>query len=242
MPNTWFRFKQFTIQQEYAAMKVGTDGVLLGAWASVPGPGSRVLDVGTGTGLIALMIAQRAKDVWVDALEIDPSSAEQAKENFQNSPWMDRLNCMDASFQDYASQCNDQYEQIICNPPFFSASSKTQSKEKNLARHDDSLSLSDLFRGCVSLMKESTTISLILPVHREAQAFDLISEHQMHCKRLTRVMPAPGKAIIRVLLEFSFAPGKCIEENLTIETETRHMYTEKYKSLVDAFYLGEGDW
>jgi tRNA1Val (adenine37-N6)-methyltransferase len=237
MSNTWFRFKQFTIQQAHAAMKVGTDGVLLGAWASVPGPGSRVLDVGTGTGLIALMIAQRTRDVRVDALEIDTSSAEQAKENFQNSPWKDRLNCMDFSFQDYASQYKDSYDQIICNPPFFSASSKTQSKEKNLARHDDSLSLKDIFRACVSLMKESTTISLILPVHREAQAFELISEHQMHCKRLTRVMPAPGKPTKRVLLEISFAPDKCDEEYLTIETEKRHLYTEKYKNLVNEFYL-----
>ncbi len=223
-------------------MKVGTDGVLLGAWASVPGPGSRVLDVGTGTGLIALMIAQRTRDVWVDALEIDPASAEQAKENFQNSPWKDRLNCMDASFQDYSSQCNYKYDQIICNPPFFSGSSKTQSKEKNLARHDDSLSLRDIFRGCVTLAKESTLISLILPVHREAQALELISEHQMHCKRLTRVMPAPDKPTKRVLLEISFIPGICNEENLTIETETRHQYTDKYKSFVDEFYLGEGDW
>ncbi len=91
MPNNWFRFKQFTIQQEHAAMKVGTDGVLLGAWATVPEPGSRVLDVGTGTGLIALMIAQRAGDVRVDALEIDSLSAAQASENFQNSPWTERL-------------------------------------------------------------------------------------------------------------------------------------------------------
>lgn len=242
MSNTWFRFKQFTIQQEHAAMKVGTDGVLLGAWASVPGPGSRVLDVGTGTGLIALMIAQRTRDVWVDALEIDPASAEQAKENFQNSPWKDRLNCMDASFQDYASQCNYKYDQIICNPPFFSGSSKTQSKEKNLARHDDSLSLRDIFRGCISIMKESATISLILPVHRETQALELIEEHQMHCKRLTRVMPAPDKPTKRALLEISFIPGICNEGNLTIETETRHQYTDKYKSFVDEFYLGEGDW
>ena len=242
MSNTWFRFKQFTIQQKLAAMKVGTDGVLLGAWASVSGPCSRVLDVGTGTGLIALMIAQRTKDVWVDALEIDPSSAKQAKENFQNSPWKERLNCIYTSFQDYSSQCNFQYDQIICNPPFFSGSSKTQSKERNLARHDDSLSLRDFFRGCVLLKKESTIISLILPVHKEAQAFDLISEHQMHCKRKTRVMPAPGKSTKRVLLEFSFIPGKCNEDDLTIETGTRHMYSDKYKNLIDEFYLGEGDW
>jgi len=140
MPNTWFRFKQFTIEQEHAAMKVGTDGVLLGAWASAPGAGSRVLDIGTGTGLIALMMAQRTKDAAVDALEIDPSSASQAKENFQNSPWKKRLRCFPSSFQDFSSQCRKQYDLIVCNPPFFSGSKKTASKSKNLARHDDSLS------------------------------------------------------------------------------------------------------
>jgi len=237
MPNNWFRFKQFTIQQEHAAMKVGTDGVLLGAWASVPEPGSRVLDVGTGTGLIALMIAQRTRDVWVDALEIDPSSARQANENIQNSPWKDRMNCIHYSFQDYASQCKYQYDQIICNPPFFSASTKAPSKEKNLARHDDSLSLGDIFKGSVSLMKETTVISLILPVDKEAQALDLILEHQMHCKRRTRVIPAPGKSTNRVLLEFSSIPGKCHEDDLTIETGKRHRYSDKYKSLTDDFYL-----
>jgi tRNA1Val (adenine37-N6)-methyltransferase len=223
-------------------MKVGTDGVLLGAWVSVPGPGSRVLDVGTGTGLIALMIAQRTRDAKVDALEIDPSSAKQAKENFQNSPWKERLKGIETSFQEYSSQNMDPYDLIICNPPFFSGSMKTQSKEKNLARHDDSLSLRDLFRGCLPLMKESTIISLVLPTDKEAQALELMSEHQMHCKRLTRVIPTPGKLPKRVLLEFSLIPGKCNEENLTIETGTRHVYTDKYKNIVDEFYLGEGDW
>lgn len=237
MPNTWFRFKQFTIEQEQAAMKVGTDGVLLGAWASVPGPGSRVLDVGTGTGLIALMIAQRSRDVWVDALEIDPSSARQAKENIQNSPWEDRMNCKHSSFQDYASQCKYQYELIICNPPFFSASTKAPSKEKNLARHDDSLSLRDLIKSSLSLMKATTVISLILPLDKEAQALDLILEHQMYCKRRTRVIPAPGKLANRVLMEFSPTPGKCREDDITIETGERHRYSDRYKSLTEDFYL-----
>jgi tRNA1Val (adenine37-N6)-methyltransferase len=237
MPNTWFRFKQFTIEQEHSAMKVGTDGVLLGAWSSVPGPGSRVLDVGTGTGLIALMMAQRTKDVWVDALEIDPSSAKQAKENFQNSPWSERINCIPASFQEYASQCKFKYDQIICNPPFFTASRKTPSKEKNLARHDDSLKLRDIFDGSIPLMKESATISLILPFDKEEQASALISEHQMHCKRLCRVIPAPGKPVKRVLMELSFTTGVCYKNDLIIETGRRHAYTDKFKSLVDAFYL-----
>jgi len=237
MPNNWFRFKQFTIQQEHVAMKVGTDGVLLGAWASVPGPGNRVLDVGTGTGLIALMIAQRTRDVWVDALEIDPSSASQANENIQNSPWKERMICIHSSFQDYSSKSKYQYDQIICNPPFFSASSKTPSKEKNLARHDDSLSLRDIFKGSVSLTKETTVISLILPLDKEVQALDLMLEHQMYCKRRTRVIPAPGKSTNRVLLECSFIPGKCHEDDITIETGKRHMYSDKYKNLTDGFYL-----
>lgn len=218
-------------------MKVGTDGVLLGAWFSVPRPGSRVLDVGTGTGLIALMMAQRTKNVWVDALEIDPSSAKQAEENFQNSPWSERLRCFHTSFQDYASQCKNRYDQLICNPPFFTASRKTSSNEKNLARHDDSLSLKDIFDGSKALMKDSALISLILPFDKEEQASALISEYQMFCKRLTRVSPAPGKPVKRILVEFSFAPGDCIEDELMIETGTRHSYTDTYKNLVAEFYL-----
>ena len=240
MPNTWFRFKQFKIEQEHAAMKVGTDGVLLGAWASVPGPGSRVLDVGTGTGLIALMIAQRTKEVRLDALEIDPSSAGQAEENFRSSPWKERLTCLPSSFQEYTSQCKILYDLIICNPPFFSASSKTPSSEKNLARHDDSLSLGDIFRGSRALMKDNSIISMILPLHKDAQALELGREHQMYCKRKTLVTPAPGKPIHRVLLEFSLLPGICQEEELTIETEIRHKYTDKYLELTSEFYLEEG--
>ncbi len=239
MPNTWFHFKQFTIQQEHTAMKVGTDGVLLGAWASVPAPGSRVLDVGSGTGLIALMITQRTKKVAVDALEIDPSSARQTEENFQNSPWKEKIQCIQSSFQDYSSQCKNHYDLIICNPPFFSASAKTPSKERNLARHDDSLSLEDIFRASLSLMKKTTIISLILPVEKEARALDLISEHNMYCNRLTRVIPAPGKPVKRVLLECSYIPGETIEEELTIETENRHKYSDKFQNLVDDFYLGQ---
>ena len=239
MPNSWFHFKQFTIQQEHAAMKVGTDGVLLGAWASVPGPQSKILDVGCGTGLIALMLAQRTKYVAVDALEIDPSSARQAEENFQNSPWKERIQCIQSSFQDYATQCKSRYDLIICNPPFFSGSSKTPSKELNLARHDDSLNLEDIFRGSASLMKKTTIISLVLPFQKEAQAMELITEHKLFCNRLTRVIPAPGKATKRILLECSYIPGKPIEDELTIETEVRHMYSDKFKNLVKEFYLSK---
>ena len=218
-------------------MKVGTDGVLLGAWASLPAPQSRILDVGTGTGLIALMLAQRLPDVRVDALEIDSASARQAGINFRNSPWKERLNCIQTSFQEYAKTTQKSYDQIICNPPFFTASKKTPSKEKNLARHDDSLSLNDFFTGCMALCKNSTLISLILPADKEEQVLDLIGKHQMYCNRLTRVIPAPGKPFKRILLECSTIPGSCEEDELTLETGTRHVHTRKYKNLVNGFYL-----
>lgn len=236
-PNNWFRFKQFTIRQERAAMKVGTDGVLLGAWATVPVPGSRVLDVGSGTGLIALMLAQRTPDVHVDALEIDPSSAEQALENFQASPWADRIACFQTSLQDYTPVSKFKYELIICNPPFFTSSFKTTSREKNLARHDDSLSLEDLLRCSTSLLTPTGTLSLVLPIEREAHFFDLVRKSGMFCRRLTRVIPTPGKAVKRLLLECTFQPGDCSEAELCIEEGGRHVYSEEYKRLTEQFYL-----
>lgn len=237
MPNNWFQFKQFMIEQEHAAMKVGTDGVLLGAWTSLPQPGGRVLDIGTGTGLIALMLAQRVADIFVDALEIDPSSAVQARENFQNSPWKESLKCIPSSFQDYASQCRTNYDLIICNPPFFTDSSKTPSTEKNLARHDDSLSLEEIFRGSLPLLKGSAILSLILPAEKEALVLDLASEHQMHSRRITRVIPAPGKTAKRILLEISPSRGTCEEDELVIENGKRHDYSDEYKKLTGEFYL-----
>lgn len=237
MPNSWFHFKQFTIQQEHAAMKVGTDGVLLGAWTSLPGPGSRVLDVGTGTGLIALMLAQRSTNVMVDALEIDPASARQAQENFENSPWRGKLRCIPGSFQEYASQSTDSYDLIISNPPYFSASTPTPSKKLNLARHDDSLSLEDLFEASLKLLKNTGIISLILPVQKEEQVRDLMAGKKLSCRRLTRIKPAPGKPPKRLLIECSYIEGVPVVDELTIETGRRHVYSESFKNLVNEFYL-----
>lgn len=237
MPNPWFQFKQFTVRQEHAAMKVGTDGVLLGAWTSVPEPGGRVLDVGTGTGLIALMIAQRTTGVHIDAIDIDTSATVQAHENFQNSPWKDCLSSIHSSLRSFAASHQHSYELVVCNPPFFSNSLKTSSKEKNLAKHDDSLALDELFTDAVTLSKKTALFSLILPAEKEPIALRLASEHHMNCCRKTWVIPSQGKPPKRVLLEFSYSPGNCKENSLLIETGTRHEYSEEYKQLTEDFYL-----
>jgi tRNA1Val (adenine37-N6)-methyltransferase len=129
------------------------------------------------------------------------------------------------------------YDLIICNPPFFSGSYKTPSREKNLARHDDSLSLEELFKGSVLLMKKPAIISLVLPVQKLPRAMELISGYRMHCNRITRVKPVEAKPVKRVLLEASYTYGERIEDELTIETDKRHVYSGKFKKLIEEFYL-----
>ncbi|NJN77877.1 MAG: methyltransferase [Saprospiraceae bacterium] len=149
-----FRFKQFQIHQDKTAMKVGTDGVLLGAWADVLESES-ILDIGTGTGLIALIIAQRNQNAMVDAVEIDESSYEQAKQNFEESSWTKRLNIYQSSIQDYAKNCGKQYDLIVSNPPYFVNSTKSKQEDKNQVRHTDSLSFEELIKSVNILLEIS---------------------------------------------------------------------------------------
>ncbi|PID91066.1 MAG: tRNA (adenine-N(6)-)-methyltransferase [Bacteroidetes bacterium] len=237
MANDWFRFKRFTIRQEDCAMKVGTDGVLLGAWSVVPGSGGRVLDVGTGTGLIALMIAQRTEGVLVDALEKDPLAARQAVRNFRNSPWEDRIQGFPSSFQNYVPDCKHRYDLVICNPPFFSASLKAASPQRSLARHDDALPLAELFKGAKALMKNTGLLSFILPTEKEALALELMAGAGLYCSRLTRVVPAPGKAVRRILFECRLSSCETVVDELTIETSTRHCYSPTFRAMIEPFFL-----
>jgi len=139
MTNKSFQFKQFGIQQDKAAMKVGTDGVLLGAWVSLASKPLSILDIGAGTGLIALMMAQRSDAELIDAIEINDEAYEQAVENFENSDWGDRLFCYHASLQEFSDEIDDTYDLIISNPPFYTSTYKELSKERALARHAESL-------------------------------------------------------------------------------------------------------
>ena len=185
MPNSFFRFRQFTVHQERCAMKVSTDGVLLGAWTQCEGA-QRVLDIGTGTGLLALMIAQRCQ-ARIDAVEIDPDACEQAKENFQSSPWSERLQLVAMSFQAFCKTNPEPYELILSNPPYFSNSLRSADEKRNTARHNSTLLPKELITGVEALLKDQGICSLILPFDEGQQLIGQAEAQGLYCSRVTEV-------------------------------------------------------
>jgi tRNA1Val (adenine37-N6)-methyltransferase len=223
------------IRQEKTAMKVGTDGVLLGAWASVPKSG-RVLDIGTGTGLIALMIAQRS-DALIQAIEINPDAAKQASENAAESPWAGRIEVICIPFQEFCKLESAKYDLIVCNPPFFSNSLKAKTHSRSLARHSDQLELRDLVSGVGNLLSPNGHFCVILPAEMESEMIILLSDIKLFPERIIRIRPLPGKEFKRVLMDFSFSPHQLSEAEMTIESGTRHQYTREYLDLTREYYL-----
>jgi tRNA1Val (adenine37-N6)-methyltransferase len=229
-----FQFKQFTIQQQNCAMKVGTDGVLLGAWARVASA-RRILDVGTGTGLIALMAAQRTTLATIDAIEIEKNAYAQACENVRSSAWNNRISVIHTSLQTFEPQHT--YNVILSNPPFFSQSLRNPDSAKSTARHNHNLPPAELLRYAHKLLQPDGRIAVIYPV-REAEQF-LHEAHKIGLfpRRITRVIPAPGKEVKRLLVEISRQSTTCKETELCIETNKRHVYSAEYCALTKDFYL-----
>lgn len=217
-------------------MKVGTDGVLLGAWADFSKSDS-ILDIGAGSGLIAIMAAQRS-NAFIDAVEIDVQSYLQALGNVANSPWFNRIKIMHASFQKFASESEAKYDHIVSNPPFFINSLKSEKKEKNISRHNDLLPFPELIKGLVKLLAENGKFSIILPVPEGADFIKKAINEFLFLNRITRIFPCPWKPASRLLMEFSFIKTDVSEYNLTIELNERHEYSDEYKILTKDFYLG----
>lgn len=233
MSNTSFKFKQFTIFHDKCTMKVGTDGVLLGAWAPVEGVGS-VLDVGTGTGLIALQLAQRAPAARISAIEIDEAAACQAAENVSRSPWPDRVEVVCGDFRNYHPA--DKFDLIVSNPPYFVDALKCPDEQRSTARHAGLLDYDLLFRRSASLLAEGGVVSVIIPAETEKRVVDTAWEHRFFPTRRTLVFTKPGKPCRRVLLAFGLEMKPCREERLYIETE-RNAYSDEYVALTREFYL-----
>ncbi len=235
MANNYFKFKQFTILQEKSAMKVGTDGVLLGAWANIENTKS-ILDIGTGTGLIALMLAQRCNAI-VDAIEIDKAAFSEAYCNTEQCPWSERISIHHNSLQEYALNSKNKYDLIVSNPPFFDNSLKADKECRTTARHTYTLSTKELFTSIITLMKKNGIFSVIIP-NDKLQQYKLEAENNnLYCNSIVYIKPTPEKPPKRVLIEFSQEKNKFTEDSLIVEEFGRHQYSYKYKQLTKEFYL-----
>ncbi len=231
--NNWFEFKHFRIEQQKAAMKVGTDGVLLGAWTRVNGA-RRVLDVGTGTGLIALMIAQRS-DAVIDAVEIDAVACAEAKYNFEQSGWSERLSVFHSDFQRFAEMPENSYDLVISNPPFFVNSLRSRNKALSVARHNDFLSFNQLISGAWKCLCSSGRLCVIIPFSSCIEFRESARLAGFYLVQQTNVLPQSGKAPKRVMLEFNVEPCYPSENELSVLDENGD-YTEEYKMLTRQFY------
>jgi tRNA1Val (adenine37-N6)-methyltransferase len=232
-----FQFKQFSVEQDRTAMKIGTDGVLLGAWTPIENNPLSILDIGTGTGIIALMLAQRSAAEQIDALEIDEDAYEQATDNFENSPWNDRLFCFHAGLDEFVEEPEDEYDLIVSNPPFYSEDYKSESEQRDLARFQDAMPFEDLVEAADLLLSETGIFSVIIPFKEEEKFLALANEYELFPIKITRVKGTPTSKIKRSLLAFSRnqSPNFLIDE-LIIET-ARHIYTPEYIALTKDFYL-----
>ncbi len=241
-----FKFKEFCVTQDRCAQKVGTDSVLLGAWTTPNKKPQNILDVGTGTGILSLMLAQRFTLAHIEAIEIDTDAFEQAAENFENSPWSDRLFCFHSSFQEFYEEVEERFDLIVSNPPFYDSTSlKNESQLENKrqqARFDDALPFEELVYGVYQLLSNDGTFACIIPKDRVKRFLEITTHFQLELVRTVHVKGTDTSPVKRCLMEFRFRESVTktntvlIEEDLTIEI-TRHNYTDAYINLTKDFYL-----
>ena len=241
--NKPFSFKQFTIEQDRCAMKIGTDGVLLGAWTAIQDNTYNILDIGSGTGIIALMLAQRSIADTIEAIELDGDAFEQCTENFENSPWGDRLFCFHAGFDEFVDEYTEEepdeselYNLIVSNPPFYSEEVTSGNSARDSARQNTSLPFDELLEGVSKLLTKKGSFSTIIPFKEEVNFTEIAKEFNLFPKRITRVKGNPETEIKRSLLELTFTQTETVIDVLVIEKE-RHVYTNAYKELTKDFYL-----
>lgn len=233
MSNSYFQFKKFVIRQSHCAMKVGTDGVLLGAWTPVDGT-QHILDVGTGTGVVALMLAQRTTNAKIIGIEIDSHAASQAQDNVELSLWNKRIKIECANFLDYQTELR--FDLIVSNPPYFTNALKCIDTQRNLARHDEGLNYQLLFQHASQLLTTNGHFSVIVPTLFETQVTDIAWYTGLYPVLRTHVFTKPSKPARRTLIYFARHLQQCLENDLYIEDE-KHNYSSEYIALTRDFYL-----
>jgi len=232
-----FQFKKFAVEQDRCAMKIGTDGVLLGAWAPIDNNPFSILDIGTGTGIIALILAQRSGATQIDSLEIDEDAYEQATDNFENSSWNDRLFCFHAALDEFIEEPEDEYDLIISNPPFYTEDYKSENEQRDLARFSDAMPFEDLIEAADLLLSENGIFAVIIPFKEEERFIDLCAEVELFPIKATRVKGSPTTPIVRSLLAFKRYELSVLEADELIIEINRHEYTDEYIELTKDFYL-----
>lgn len=231
-----FRFKKFTINQDRCAMKVGTDGVLLGAWVHTNGA-KKILDIGTGTGLIALMLAQKST-ASIDAIDIDKDAYDQAKENVKNSEWKNRIHVYHSSLQHFANFSKNKYDLIVSNPPFFADAYKAGTEARNIARHtDETLSFNDLITGVKNLLQPDGKFCVILPFKEGNDFVEKAEADNLYIQKLTRVKTKTKKQEKRLMIEFGLQKSNPLEDDIVIQEEDLS-FTKEYIELTKDYYLG----
>ncbi len=231
-----FTFKQFSVNQDRCAMKIGTDGVLLGAWTPLTNNPYNILDIGAGTGILSLMLAQRSNAEQIDAIEIDEGAYEQCVENFETSPWGDKLFCFHAGLDEFVDEPEDEYDLIISNPPFYAEDFKTDDSQRDLARFQDAMPFEELIEAAALLLSDNGIFSVIIPFKEEAKFVSMCKELDLFPFKITRVKGTPTAEIKRSLLAFSRIEQTPLIDELTIEI-SRHQYTPEYIELTKDFYL-----
>ena len=231
-----FQFKQFAVEQDQCAMKVGTDGVLLGAWADVSGA-NKILDIGTGTGVIAIMLAQRNQKAIVHGVEIDELACRQAHENMAVSPFAERLTAIEEPVQTYAKFSEHTYDLIVSNPPFFSGGTFSEDQNRNDVRHTIKLPNGDLLQAARKLLADDGKFCVILPFLEGLRFQELATRYNLYCTKTTEVLPTKSKNVERLLLQFELESKDMITDSLVIQEGGRNEFTKEYIELTKAFYL-----
>ncbi len=231
-----FKFKQFEVNQDQCAMKIGTDSVLLGAWTSIKNNPLSIVDIGAGTGILALILAQRCNAEIIDAIEIDANAYEQCVTNFEQSPWADRLFCYHAALNEFVAEIDQKYDLIICNPPFYTENYKTTNKQRDLARFTDAMPFNHLLLGVSKLLQPNGIFSVVIPYKEEINFLTLAKKNGLFANQILHVKGNSLSPIKRSLITFSFKEKTPFVKTLIIE-KSRHNYTIDYINLTKDFYL-----
>jgi tRNA1Val (adenine37-N6)-methyltransferase len=234
MSETTFHFRQFTINQDRCAMKVSTDAVLIGSWVK-PDKAKCILDIGTGTGVIALMLAQKS-EAQIHAIDIDKHACCQAEENFALSPWNNRLHVTHQCFQEFSKQQHDKYDLIVTNPPYFHHASKPQQESRFNARHSEALTFDELIDGVLKLLSSDGKFFVILPYREGMEFLVKAQKNSLFCHHILRVKTKADRAEKRLIMEFGFSFRILTEAEIIIQQFDGSM-TNEYIELTRDYYL-----